>query len=75
MYKGNVPYYLTPRENDILELIQKGYTNSLIAEELDISIPTVKTHVRNILGKLELKSRYEIKYLLNSDKNHTKNDV
>lgn len=42
---------LTQRETEILILIAKGYTNNEIAAELFISLPTVKTHIGNILHK------------------------
>ena len=41
---------LTARERDILALLAKGYDNQTIANELFISLKTVKTHVSNILG-------------------------
>ncbi len=44
---------LTARERDILGLLAKGYENQRIADELFISLKTVKTHVSNILSKLE----------------------
>ncbi|MGB0563438.1 MAG: response regulator [Spirulinaceae cyanobacterium] len=43
---------LTDRELDVLELIVGGCTNAAIAEQLHITIGTVKTHVRSILNKL-----------------------
>jgi len=48
---------LTPREFEILELIGKRMTNQLIADELNIEVGTVKNHVHNILGKLDVSSR------------------
>jgi DNA-binding NarL/FixJ family response regulator len=48
---------LTRREMDVLRLVAAGYSNREISEELFISIPTVKRHLTNILGKLELPSR------------------
>jgi two-component system nitrate/nitrite response regulator NarL len=50
---------LTPREDDILRLIAKGCSNKLIARELDLSVGTVKVHVKHVLKKLRLKSRVE----------------
>ncbi|MFX5336352.1 LuxR C-terminal-related transcriptional regulator, partial [Acinetobacter baumannii] len=43
---------LTPRELEILKLIVHGYTNPKIAQELVVSIETVKTHIKHILEKL-----------------------
>ncbi|MBP2623436.1 response regulator transcription factor [Streptococcus oricebi] len=48
---------LTARERDILGLLAKGYENQRIADELFISLKTVKTHVSNILSKLEVNDR------------------
>lgn len=50
---------LTPREQEILCLIAKGFSNKLIARELGLSVGTIKVHVRHILKKLQLKSRVE----------------
>ena len=51
---------LTQRENEILRLVAKGYAYGEIAKELFISTKTVQNHVRNILTKLHLRSRYEL---------------
>lgn len=48
---------LTQREEEVLLLIAKGYSNMQIATELVISETTVRSHVSNILGKLHLASR------------------
>ncbi|MDZ5713417.1 response regulator transcription factor [Jeotgalibacillus haloalkalitolerans] len=48
---------LTGRELEILMLIAEGKTNQEIADELYIALKTVKTHVSNILGKLEVQDR------------------
>ena len=50
---------LSNRELDTLKLIAENLSNQEIAEALYISITTVKTHVRNILLKLEAKNRSE----------------
>jgi two-component system nitrate/nitrite response regulator NarL len=51
---------LTPREQDVFHLLVRGASNREIAETLTISENTVKTHVRNILDKLELDNRVEV---------------
>jgi len=48
---------LTERELEILALIGAGRSNSEIAEELVISMATVKTHVRHVFAKLNLRDR------------------
>ncbi|SCU43217.1 Two component transcriptional regulator VraR, LuxR family [Staphylococcus aureus] len=48
---------LTEREMEILLLIAKGYSNQEIASASNITIKTVKTHVSNILSKLEVQDR------------------
>lgn len=48
---------LTERETEILLLIAQGKTNQEIANELYIALKTVKVHVSNILGKLEVQDR------------------
>ncbi|WP_314066899.1 response regulator transcription factor [uncultured Vagococcus sp.] len=48
---------LTNRENEILLLISEGKSNQEIADELFITLKTVKTHVSNILSKLDVEDR------------------
>jgi ATP/maltotriose-dependent transcriptional regulator MalT len=48
---------LTAREVEVLELIRAGNSNQDIADQLFISIPTVKRHISNIYAKLGVKSR------------------
>ncbi|MEI2356323.1 response regulator [Mesobacillus zeae] len=48
---------LTGREMEVLLLIAQGKTNQEIADELFIALKTVKTHVSNILSKLEVQDR------------------
>ena len=48
---------LTAREQEILEGILQGWSNAQLAERLHISVPTVKTHVSNVLVKLGARSR------------------
>ena len=55
-------YPLTERELEVLELMVAGCTNIAIAEKLFITAGTVKTHVRNILGKLCADDRTEVTY-------------
>jgi DNA-binding NarL/FixJ family response regulator len=55
---GDAPR-LTDRELEVLRLVAKGMSNKEIAAELVIAENTVKNHVRNILEKLELRTRME----------------
>jgi two-component system, NarL family, nitrate/nitrite response regulator NarL len=51
--------HLTPREQEVLQLLAQGLSNKLIAARLGISDHTVKFHVNAILGKLGAQSRTE----------------
>jgi DNA-binding NarL/FixJ family response regulator len=51
--------HLTPREQEVLQLLAQGLSNKLIATRLEISDHTVKFHVNAILGKLGAQSRTE----------------
>jgi DNA-binding NarL/FixJ family response regulator len=53
------PSPLTSREHDILSLIAKGLSFNEVAEQLDISVFTVVTHVKKIYRKLQVHSRGE----------------
>ena len=48
---------LSQREREVLALIAEGLNNQLIAERLGIGEKTVKTHVSNVLGKLDVSDR------------------
>ena len=48
---------LTPREREVLLLLASGYSNSEIAEAFVVSEGTVKTHVKRVLSKLEVRDR------------------
>lgn len=50
---------LSPREEEILGLLAKGYRYKEIADQLAISIDTVRTHIRRIYEKLHVTSRIE----------------
>jgi DNA-binding NarL/FixJ family response regulator len=50
---------LTPRERELLQLLAQGEANKQAAVILGLSEETVKTHVRNILGKLQVRDRTE----------------
>jgi NarL family two-component system response regulator LiaR len=48
---------LTPREQEVLDLVGRGYANKRIALELGIAEKTVKTHVSHVLAKLGVSDR------------------
>jgi DNA-binding NarL/FixJ family response regulator len=54
------PELLTPREADVLELLQQGRSNAQIAMALNVGVETVRTHARNIYRKLGVKTRREL---------------
>jgi two-component system nitrate/nitrite response regulator NarL len=51
---------LTAREWEIVELVGDGLSNKEIAGRLQIELPTVKNHVHNVLGKLEVPRRFDV---------------
>ena len=50
---------LTEREHELLVLLVAGLTNREIAEQLVISTNTVRTHLKNVYGKLNVRNRVE----------------
>ena len=58
--QGEKKVPLSEREIEIVLLIVEGNTNREIAEKLFIAESTVKVHVKNILGKLELRNRQQL---------------
>ena len=59
-------YSFTKRELEVVHLIVKGSTYNQIAEQLFISVPTVKTHVTNIYKKAQVNNKLELVNLLHS---------
>ena len=51
---------LTPREQEVLRLLARGYAYKEIAAELFISVKTVETHASNVLRKLQLSNRHQL---------------
>lgn len=54
-----LPEQLTEREMEVLHLLAAGLSNRQIAEQLVVSLGTVKSHIHHIFGKLEVSSRTE----------------
>jgi DNA-binding NarL/FixJ family response regulator len=66
-FSGNLPApsdpeldLLTPREQEVLRLIARGYTYREVAAQLHLSVKTVETHVSAVLRKLQLSNRHEL---------------
>lgn len=59
-----LPNALSQREFDILELIRKGSSNPEIAEQLHLSVNTIKTHLLRIYDKLDARNRTEALFKL-----------
>ena len=53
------PVRLTQRENDILSMLGKGFSNKELANVLGVSTDTVKTHLKNLFRKLNVSDRAE----------------
>ena len=51
---------LTPREQEVLRQIARGYAYKQVARRLNISVKTVETHVSSVLRKLQLSNRHEL---------------
>lgn len=59
LQKKREDYNLSQREKEVLQLVAKGKTNQFIADQLFISMHTVKKHLQNILTKLHVNNRAE----------------
>lgn len=53
-------YPISPRELEVLTLVEKGMDNAEIAQLLAVSRDTIKTHMRNLMEKLNVKHRNEL---------------
>ena len=51
---------LTPRQQDVVREVARGASNAEIAAALHIGVETVKTHIRQILARLDVRNRTEI---------------
>jgi DNA-binding NarL/FixJ family response regulator len=58
-FRGTGAGRLTPREQQVIELVSQGLTNKQIGQTLFITEATVKVHVRKICQKLGVRSRTE----------------
>lgn len=55
---------LTKRETQVMKLVQQGLTNKEIAEQLFISLNTLKVHIRNLYGKMGVENRTQALLLM-----------
>ena len=55
-----VPARLSDRELEVFEMIGRGVSTSLIAEQMNVSVKTIETHRSNIKTKLNLKDAFEL---------------
>ena len=56
-FQRNIKSPLSPRETEVLQLLSRGKSYTMIAEELFIDKETVRTHIKNIYIKLEVNSK------------------
>lgn len=60
-------YHLSPRETDVLRCLAMGYNSSTTADKLTVSWNTVRTHTRNVYGKLGVHSQQELIALVDAE--------
>lgn len=58
--KGELEADLTDREREVMSAVERGMSNKEIAEQLNISINTVRSHISNMLKKLNLTNRTQL---------------
>ncbi|SOC08408.1 GAF domain-containing protein [Ureibacillus xyleni] len=61
---------ISEKEREVIELVQRGFSNKEIAQTLFISIHTVKKHLQNIYQKLNVPNRTSLCYKLQGSKNN-----
>ena len=58
--RGNLPSVITARQRAVAELVVRGLSNPEVARVLNISINTVKKHLRDLFERCEVASRAEL---------------
>ena len=58
--RGDLPSVITARQLDVAELVVRGLSNPEVARVLNISINTVKKHLRDLFERCEVTSRAEL---------------
>jgi|SRR5688572_28959911 len=56
-FTGENKFNLSPRELEVLQFIAKGFSYQEIADQLSVSLSTVKTHASNIFSKMDVQRR------------------
>lgn len=51
---------LSPRQSEVIQLLFKGHGDKQIASELDIAVPTVRTHLSRLFSRFDLRDRHEL---------------
>jgi DNA-binding NarL/FixJ family response regulator len=57
--KTPAPRLLAPREREVLDLLSKGRAYKQIADEMELSMGTIRTYIRRLYGKLNVNCRTE----------------
>ena len=60
LYEMKKQYHLTDRELEVIGLWREGFTDKEICERISISLNTLKKHISNVFGKLNINSRVEL---------------
>ncbi len=66
-------YNLSKKESELVQLLEKGYSNKLISAHLKVSENTIKFHLKNIYKKIGAHNRLEAIYKLKNPSIHVKN--
>jgi DNA-binding NarL/FixJ family response regulator len=56
----DLPARLSPKEREVIQLLAEGKSNKEVAVRLEISVKTVETHRKHIMGKLDLHSMSDL---------------
>lgn len=71
LQKKNKLEELSPRESQVANAIAEGMSYKLVAAELDLSIDTIRTNIRNIYKKLKINSKSElVKYVIENKRSN-----
>ena len=68
-------YDLTPREQDVVRLIVQGCSNQQIADELGVTVSTIKKHITKAYQKCQVKGRDEMMTLFSTSSDKSRNDA